>query len=52
VRGLEELRDKPCETLDGHRMPLYVNTGLITDVVRSLNHGAGASGSTALKCRS
>jgi len=44
VRGLEELRDKPCETLDGHRMPLYVNTGLITDVVRSLNHGAEGIG--------
>ena len=44
VRGLEELRDQPCETLDGHRMPLYVNTGLITDVVRSLNHGAEGIG--------
>lgn len=44
VRGLEELRDKPCETKDGYRMPLYVNTGLITDVVRSLNHGAEGIG--------
>ena len=44
VRGLEELRDKPCETRDGHRVPLYVNTGLITDVVRSLNHGAEGIG--------
>ena len=44
VRGLEELRDKPCETLDGYRMPLFVNTGLMTDVVRSLNHGAEGIG--------
>ncbi|KAA8982622.1 MULTISPECIES: phosphoenolpyruvate--protein phosphotransferase [Gammaproteobacteria] len=44
VKGLEELRDKPCETLDGHRIPLFVNTGLITDVVRSLSHGAEGIG--------
>ena len=28
------------ETRDGHKVPLWVNTGLMTDVVRSLNHGA------------
>lgn len=44
VKGLEALRDKPCETLDGHRIPLFVNTGLITDVVRSLSHGAEGIG--------
>ena len=44
VKGLEELRDKPCETIDGHRVPLFVNTGLITDVVRSLSHGAEGIG--------
>lgn len=44
VRGLEELRDKPCETLDGHRVSLMVNTGLMTDVVRSLTHGAEGIG--------
>ncbi len=44
VKGLEELRDKPCETLDGQRIPLFVNTGLITDVVRSLSHGAEGIG--------
>ncbi|MBS3804797.1 MAG: phosphoenolpyruvate--protein phosphotransferase [Oleiphilaceae bacterium] len=43
-RGLEELRDKPCETTDGHRVSLLVNTGLMTDVVRSLNHGAEGIG--------
>jgi len=44
VRGLEELRDKPCETMDGHRVSLMVNTGLMTDVVRSLTHGAEGIG--------
>lgn len=44
VRGLEELKDKPCETLDGHRISLMVNTGLMTDVVRSLSHGAEGIG--------
>ena len=44
VRGLEELRDKTSETQDGHRVPLLVNTGLMTDVVRSLNHGAEGIG--------
>ena len=44
VRGLEALRDKPCETTDGHRVSLLVNTGLMTDVVRSLSHGAEGIG--------
>ncbi|WP_097462326.1 phosphoenolpyruvate--protein phosphotransferase [Mangrovitalea sediminis] len=44
IRGLEELRDLPCETLDRHRIPLMVNTGLMTDVVRSLNNGAEGIG--------
>jgi len=43
-KGLEKLRDLPCETLDGHRMKLWVNTGLMTDVVRSLSHGAEGVG--------
>lgn len=44
VRGLEQLKDKPCVTLDGHRISLMVNTGLMTDVVRSLSHGAEGIG--------
>ncbi|WP_092024721.1 phosphoenolpyruvate--protein phosphotransferase [Marinobacter zhejiangensis] len=44
VKGLEALRDKPCETTDGHRVSLLVNTGLMTDVVRSLSHGAEGIG--------
>ncbi len=44
IRGLEALRDLPCETTDHHRVSLLVNTGLMTDVVRSLNHGAEGIG--------
>jgi phosphotransferase system enzyme I (PtsP) len=43
-RDLESLRDLPCETLDGHRMALWVNTGLMADVVRSLEGGAEGVG--------
>lgn len=44
VKGLEALRDLPCETLDQHRLPLWVNTGLMADVVRSLERGAEGVG--------
>jgi phosphotransferase system enzyme I (PtsP) len=44
IRGLEALRDLPCETTDNHRVSLLVNTGLMTDVVRSLSHGAEGIG--------
>lgn len=44
VKGLEALKDLPGETRDGHRMPLWVNTGLITDAVRSLERGAEGVG--------
>ena len=43
-RDLEALCDLPCETLDGHRMPLWVNTGLMADVTRSLEQGAEGVG--------
>ncbi|MAM87169.1 MAG: phosphoenolpyruvate--protein phosphotransferase [unclassified Hahellaceae] len=43
-KGLEQIRDKPCVTVDGHQMPLWVNTGLMTDVMRSLNQGAEGVG--------
>ena len=43
-RDLESLRDEPCETLDEHRIPLYVNTGLMADVARSLEQGAEGVG--------
>ncbi|MCP8900701.1 phosphoenolpyruvate--protein phosphotransferase [Gilvimarinus xylanilyticus] len=44
VKGLEALKELPCETLDKHRLPLWVNTGLMTDVVRSLERGAEGVG--------
>jgi phosphotransferase system enzyme I (PtsP) len=44
VKGLEALKDLPCETLDDYRLPLWVNTGLMTDVVRSLERGAEGVG--------
>ncbi|MFT7371621.1 MAG: phosphotransferase system enzyme I (PtsP) [Oleiphilaceae bacterium] len=42
--GLESLKTLPCETTDGHRVAAWVNTGLMTDVVRSLNQGAEGVG--------
>ena len=41
---LETLRNEPCETLDGKRLPLWVNTGLMVDVARSLDMGAEGVG--------
>ncbi len=42
--GLEVLKDLPAETTDGYRMPLWVNTGLVADVSRSLQRGAEGIG--------
>ncbi|MBL4799078.1 MAG: phosphoenolpyruvate--protein phosphotransferase [Oleispira sp.] len=43
-KDLECLRDKPAITQDGYRIPLWVNTGLITDALRSLERGAEGVG--------
>lgn len=47
-KALEEefqtLKDLPCTTLDGHRMALFVNTGLSADIARSLDRGAEGIG--------
>ncbi|MEX0963200.1 MAG: phosphoenolpyruvate--protein phosphotransferase [Pseudohongiellaceae bacterium] len=43
-KGLEGLKDLPCETADKHRVHLWVNTGLMTDVMRSLDQGAEGIG--------
>lgn len=43
-RDLESLRDLPSETIDGVHLPLWVNTGLMADVTRSLEHGAEGVG--------
>ena len=42
--GLEQLRNKPAETSDGFRMPLWANTGLDIDVARALERGAEGIG--------
>ncbi len=44
VRELVVLRDEPSETLDGHHIPLWVNTGLAADLPRALECGAEGVG--------
>ena len=39
-RDYHLLTPLPCETQDGQHLPLWANTGLMTDVVRSLDRGA------------
>ncbi len=41
---LQGLRDLPAETLEGVRIPLYVNTGLLADITPGLNSGAEGIG--------
>lgn len=43
-QGLDVQRGLPCETPDGHRLPLWVNTGLLADVVRAQERGAEGVG--------
>ena len=42
--GLETISELPCVTPDDYRIPLWVNTGLMTDTVRSLDRGAEGVG--------
>ncbi|MEX2470211.1 MAG: phosphoenolpyruvate--protein phosphotransferase [Pseudohongiellaceae bacterium] len=44
IAGLEGLKDLPCETADHHRVHLWVNTGLMSDVLHSLDQGAEGIG--------
>lgn len=44
AKGLEQLKDLPCVTTDDHRVPLWVNTGLQSDIARSLDRGAEGVG--------
>ena len=44
VEGLESSKDLPCETLDNHRVALWVNTGLMIDAMLSLERGAEGVG--------
>ena len=43
-KHFEALRDLPSETLDHHRVPLWVNTGLMADILRSIERGAEGVG--------
>ena len=43
-RELEELKELPAETLDGHRVSLYANIGLLSDVAFAHLHGAQGIG--------
>lgn len=44
LAGLEKLRDEPAQTEDGVRVQLQVNTGLMTDINRSIERGAEGVG--------
>ena len=44
TEGLEGLKGLPCETTDAHRVHLWVNTGLMVDVMHSLDQGAEGVG--------
>jgi phosphotransferase system enzyme I (PtsP) len=44
IKGLSGLKDLPCETADKHRVHLWVNTGLMSDVMQSLDQGAEGIG--------
>jgi phosphotransferase system enzyme I (PtsP) len=43
-RYFDTLKDLPCETTDQHRITLWVNTGLISDVMRATERGAEGVG--------
>ena len=44
VAGLEGLRELPAETPDGLHLPLYANTGLLSDLAPSIESGAEGVG--------
>jgi len=44
ARELEMLRDQPSITRDGHRINLWVNIGLVSEITRSLDRGAEGIG--------
>ena len=41
---LETIKDLPCETLDGKRINVWVNIGLVSEISRSLDRGAEGIG--------
>lgn len=44
TESLQELKDKPALTTDGHRVSLFVNSGLMSDHTPSLRSGAEGVG--------
>jgi phosphotransferase system enzyme I (PtsP) len=44
IEGLDALKEERSETTDGHRVRLWVNTGLMTDAETSLDRGAEGVG--------
>ena len=44
AESLSHLKDHPAQTLDGHRVNLWVNIGLVGDITRSLDRGAEGIG--------
>jgi phosphotransferase system enzyme I (PtsP) len=44
TQDLQSLRDLPAETLDGIRLPLYTNAGLLSDLSHSLSRGSEGIG--------
>ena len=42
--GLESLKDCPCETIDNHRVHLWVNAGLMSEITTSYDQGAEGVG--------
>ncbi len=43
-RGLQELRDLPAETPDGHRVILHANSGLLADIAAARDSGVEGIG--------
>lgn len=43
-RELATLQQEPAETLDGKRIPLWVNTGIVADLQRAVENGAEGVG--------
>jgi phosphotransferase system enzyme I (PtsP) len=41
---LQEVRDLPCETTDGHKVPLFMNTGLVSELNRPAPEDAAGIG--------
>ena len=37
IAGLENLKDSPCETKDKHKVHLWINTGLMSDTIHSVD---------------